>query len=280
MKQLPTISLGEHEVTRLVLGGNPFSGYSHTSAELDWEMIRYHTMPNLQATLDEAWQNGINTCQTRGDRLMMRMILEHHENGGRMKWIAQTASEFSNINANIHEIIKYAPIAVYHHGTHVDNSWHSGRIEEIHDIVKTIKDAGLPAGIASHIPEVIEYAEEHGWETDFYLCCFYNLARGYKSAPAVDRDAYARERYPEDDPPKMTTVIKKVQKPCFAYKVLAAGRRCADRATLKNSYEYAFSEIKPSDAVIVGMFQKYCNQAKENSELVREIIGGSDASNK
>ena len=31
---LPTIAIGPHQVTRLTIGGNPFSGFSHQSGEL------------------------------------------------------------------------------------------------------------------------------------------------------------------------------------------------------------------------------------------------------
>jgi len=51
-----------------------------------------------------------------------------------------------------------------------------------------IHDAGLPAGIGSHIPEVIQYAEEKGWETDFYMACFYN------SRPRLQVRAGRRQR--------------------------------------------------------------------------------------
>jgi hypothetical protein len=40
---LPTIRLGTLEVSRFILGSNPFWGYSHKSAELDEEMRRFHT---------------------------------------------------------------------------------------------------------------------------------------------------------------------------------------------------------------------------------------------
>ena len=79
---LPAIKLGEYEVSRLILGGNPLSGFSHTSDELNWEMASYYTMPRLQETLQEAWRCGINTVAARGDHHIMRMILEHHLSGG------------------------------------------------------------------------------------------------------------------------------------------------------------------------------------------------------
>ena len=260
-------------VTRLICGGNPFSGYSHLSAELDREMIEYYTMPRLQDVLDECWKNGVNTVQSRGDRHQMRMILEHRLSGGKLQWIAQTASEFADIRRNIAQISRYEPIAIYHHGTHVDNMWHSKRIDEVADIVKAIKDRGLPAGIGSHIPEVIEYAEEKLWETDFYMTCFYNLARGYKAAPAVDRDAYARDKYSKEDPPRMAAVVRKVKKPCLAYKIMAASRNCATPEDVRAAFKFAFENIKPGDAVVVGMFQKHKNQVEENARIVREFLG-------
>ena len=132
---LPTINLCGTPVTRLIIGGNPFSAFSHFSAELDDEMLRYYTMPRLQDALAESWRCGLNTVQTRGDRHMMRMILEHRENGGAIQWLAQTASEFADLGANIREIRRYGPFAVYHHGSHTDNRWHLGRIDEVRDIV-------------------------------------------------------------------------------------------------------------------------------------------------
>lgn len=273
MERLPTTEFFGHRLSRLICGGNPLSGFSHVSAELDCEMIEYYNMPNLQALLNECWNQGINAFQSRGDRHQMRMYLEHQQNGGKMKWIAQTASEFASITANIVEIARYKPIAIYHHGTHTDNSWHSGTIDKVRDLVKAIHDQGLPAGVGTHIPEVVEYMETKGWETDFYMCCFYNLARQYKSAPAVDQEAYKRDKFPAEDPDRMTTVMRQVRKPCIGFKIMAASRNCSTRQTTEEAFRFAFVNIKPIDIVNVGMFQKYKNQVKENADLVRQILG-------
>jgi hypothetical protein len=269
---LPTVNFFGTQVSRLICGGNPLSGFSHVSAELDWEMIEYYTMPNLQALLDECWRNGINTFQSRGDRHQMRMFLEHRLAGGRMQWIAQTASEFASIPANIAEISRYRPIAIYHHGTHTDNSWHTGRIDQVRDVVNAIHDQGLPAGIGSHIPEVIEYIEGKGWDVDFYMGCFYNLARQYKSAPATDQDAYQRDHFPVADPPRMAALLRQIRKPCIAFKIMAASRNCQTPVSTRAAFRFAFEHIKPTDLVDVGMFQKHKNQVAENAAFVRELL--------
>ena len=270
---LPTVNIGGKDVTRLICGGNPFSGFSHFSGELDWEMIEYYTVPNLLKCLDECWENGINTFQSRGDRHQNRLYLEHRLNGGQIQWIAQTASEFASIEGNIREISRYEPIAIYHHGSHTDNSWHLGQIDVVADIVKCIKDLGLPAGVGTHIPEVIEYAEEHEWETDFYMACFYNLARGYKSAPAVDQDAYAKDKFQKGDPERMTQTIRGTRKPCIGFKIMAASRNCETDQMVEDTFRWSFEHIKNTDLVDVGMFQKHKNQVKQNAEFVRGILG-------
>jgi len=71
-------------------------------------------MPNVQKLFSDCWAKGINTLQSRGDRFQMRAYLEHQLNGGQLKWIAQTASEMADIGANIGEIARYKPIAIYH----------------------------------------------------------------------------------------------------------------------------------------------------------------------
>ncbi len=270
---LPTLDLCGHRVTRLICGGNPFSGFSHVDARLDREMITYYTMPRIQETLRECAACGINTFQSRGDRHQMRAYLEHRLAGGPLQWIAQTASEFADVGANIRQIAAYEAIAVYNHGTHTDNCWHRGEIDSVADVVKRIKDEGLAAGVGTHIPQVIEYAEDNDWETDFYMGCFYNLARQYKSAPATEQDAYAQDQFPAEDPARMTAVLRQVPKPCLGFKILAASRNCATPQDVRRAFRSAFEELKPNDGVVVGMFQKHQNQVRENSTLVRELLG-------
>ena len=274
---LPAVDFCGQRVTRLICGGNPLSGYSHVSSELDREMIEYYDMPHIQALLAECWRQGINTFQSRGDRHQMRAYLEHRQHGGMMQWIAQTASEFASIPGNVAELAGYEPIAIYNHGTHTDNRWHAGDIDSVHDIIKAIHDHGLPAGVGSHIPAVIEYIEERGWETDFYMCCFYDLARGYKSAPAVDQNAYARDHFPGDDPFLMTATMRQVDKPCIGFKIMAASRKCETPETVRDAFRFALERIKTGDMVNVGMFQKYKNQVAENSAFVREILSEMQA---
>jgi len=272
MQPLPTVDFYGRKVSRLICGGNPLSGFSHISSELDWEMIRYHTMDRIQQLWRRCWDCGINTIQIRGDAHMLRAYLEHRMAGGQVQLIAQTASEVADHVANVRKIARYEPIAIYHHGTNTDNAWHAGQIDKVRDVIKAIHDAGLPAGVGSHRPDVIRYMEDAGWETDFYMCCFYNLARGYKAAPAAEKYVHAKDRFPPEDPAHMAAVMRRLAKPCIAFKILAAGRNCATPDDPRAAFRFAFENIKPSDVVNVGMWLKHRDQVAENAAIVREIL--------
>lgn len=267
---LPMVNFGGAKVSRLICGCNPITGYSHFSEEKDWEFRKYYNFENTLKLVAECEKNGINTMQLRGDKFYLRLVLDHRERGGKMNFIFVTANELKDIKANIREMKQYGPIAVYFHGTYVDNTWHEGKIDEIRDYIKFMKDNGIYAGVGSHIPEVIEYAEENKWENDFYMCCLYNLAKKTKTVQGINA-AGVEEKFQDADRDKMTDMILKVKKPCLAFKLLAAGRNCKDKNSVEKAFKYAFDRIKPTDAVVVGMYQKDKNQVKENAEIVRKI---------
>jgi len=78
-----------------------------------------------------------------------------------------------------------------------------------------------------------------------------------------------KERFSEDDPIKMCKVIKKTEKTCLAFEILAAGRKCKNRKSLEEAF--CFENMKKKDAVVVRHFQKYKNQIKENRELFQKF---------
>jgi len=270
MDLLPTIRLGRVEITRLIIGGNPFSGNSHSSAEWDNDMLDYFTTERIKATLFECERQGLNAMQSRGDRHIMRMIREYRNEGGKLHWIAQIASELSDLEANIRQIAASGAIAIYHHGTRSDNLWHEGRIDEAQELLKVMRDTGVAVGMGSHIPEVIEYVEEHEWDVDFYLCSVYNLSKRRRESQIVSGQR-AAEIFDDADRERMFQVIQSVSRPCLVIKILGAGRNCKTPEQTRETFTHTFQRIKPADAVVVGMFPKYRNQIEENSRIVREV---------
>ena len=62
-KLLPTIQLGPHRVTRLLIGGNPIYGYSHFNRLLSDTMRVWHTPERVLELLRHCEKQGINTWQ-------------------------------------------------------------------------------------------------------------------------------------------------------------------------------------------------------------------------
>ena len=277
MAAIPTVQFGNSDiqVTRFISGGNPLCGNSHFSAELDIEMREYFTSECIVEYLHSLQAAGINTLQARGDyhRILHWLELFRRE-GGQLHWIAQTASEMSDVFQNIRILAAAGAAGVYHHGTRTDRFWREGKIEKVADYLKAMRDAGVQVGLGTHIPEVIEYAEEKGWDIDFYMACFYNLSRKPRESALVDpKAASIDEEFLATDPPRMCQVIQQTEKTCLAFKILAAARLCTTPKDVAAAFRFAFENIKPTDAVVVGMFPKGDDQIAMNVQHALTACG-------
>ena len=268
---LPTVDFAGQSVTRLIVGGNPFRGYSHLNPDLDRDMREFHTVDNVVKTLLRAQECGINTMQSRGDDIIFEMIRAYRDGGGTMQWIVQTASEKPDLFVNIREIAALDPIAIYWHGSMTDRMWKEGRIHELEDYLKAIRDTGKLVGVACHMPHVLRWIVDQNWDVDFFMSCFYNLAKIKRESMLVT-GKFVEEPFDDEDREPAIEFIKSTKKPCIAYKILAASRKCGTEAELKGAFQYAFDNIKPGDVVNVGVFQKHEDQLGQNARIVREVL--------
>jgi hypothetical protein len=172
----------------------------------------------------------------------------------------------SDVFENIRIIAASGAAGIYHHGTQTDNLWLDNKIDKVCDYLKCMRDTGVQVGLGTHIPEVVEYAEEKNWDIDFYMCCFYNISRSKRESAIVSKfSADDNEIFSPEDPARMCGAIKAVEKMCLAFKILGAARCCGSQNEVKKAFEFAYSNIKPGDAVVVGMFPKYEDQIKLNA---------------
>ncbi|NLD74577.1 MAG: hypothetical protein GX649_17900 [Chloroflexi bacterium] len=265
MPDMPTVPFGPHRVSRLIIGGNPFSGNSHYSPALNEEMADYFTADRIVRTLLRCQSLGMRTVQTRADRHLMRVLREYRNAGGTMDWIAQTASELADLEGNVRQIAAQGAIGAYHHGSRTDRLWAEGRIDDVLPLLQCMRDEGLQVGVGTHIPEVIDYIEERGWDVDFYMACLYNLNRKPRDGAIVAGGmAGEQDLFHDEDREAMARRILATDKTVLAFKLLAANRKTATPADRREAFRWAFAHIKPGDAVVVGMFPKYGDQVREN----------------
>jgi len=269
---VPLVPFGPHRVSRLIVGGNPISGNSHVSPALDVEMRDYFTAARVQRLLSDCESAGINTWQSRGDRYILRMLNEHRLGGGRLQWIAQTASELADIPGNIRAIAGAGAIGIYHHGTATDRFWKSGKIEQARERLKVMRDAGVRVGLGTHIPEVIDYAEEKNWDVDFYMTCVYNLGRTREECERLNGGPFQGEYFRHEDRIPMLERVKRTARTCLIFKVYGAGRNCETMERKREALELVFRYSKPYDAIVVGMFPKKRDEVRENCELLNSVL--------
>jgi len=271
---LPQVPFGNHEISRLVVGGNPIRGNSHLSNEYSRWMGDYFTTEHVLESWFDAERQGVTAMQSRGDQIVMDWVDRYRDAGGTMHWIVQSASEWGggDVPDNIRAIAEHDPIAIYHHGSRTDSLWKSGKIDEIEGILKEIRDRGILAGVGSHMPEALAYIEDRGWPVDFYMTCAYNLSR-------VDRDSALAggkmgvEIYDDADRDRMLDFIRQTPRQCIYFKILAAGRKCANQEMVRDAFQHAFDHIKPHDVVDVGYFQRDRDEIALNADHVRAATG-------
>ena len=268
------VSLGGGvKVSRLLVGHNPPCANSHISVEMNDDMREYFTAENVVAMYQHAERLGLHTLVIRGDYNMLHWLELYRRAGGKMNVVGQTASEMFDIFANIRIMAAAGVEVIYHHGTQTDALFQEGKSERVRDYLKCMRDAGVAVGLGTHMPEVIEHAQEHNWDVDFYMACFYNLSReARQSAIVTGRAIYDNEQYLEEDRQKMAELILRVNKPVLAFKILAAGRHCASQQQVREAYEFAYSHIKPTDAVVLGFFPKYLDQIALGIQYARDAV--------
>jgi hypothetical protein len=244
---LETVMLGTLAVSRVILGGNPFSGFSHQNPTRDAEMRQYFTTARIKETLRQAEALGVNTLLARADRHIMRVLQEYWDEGGTIQWIAQTAPEYASMSANISQAIAVGARAVYLHGGQMDKQLAAQQMEEIPAAIAQIQAAGLPAGIAGHTPAVHRWAAAN-LPVDFHMCSYYNPSN--RSIHAEHRPGET-ETFDHADRAAMTAVVPDLSRPVIHYKIFAAGRNDP-----REAFAVAVSHMRPQDAVCIGIFPR------------------------
>lgn len=259
---LPTVKFCGIETTRLIIGANPFGGFSHQNRERDQEMVAYYTPDRIKETWARAWAAGIKTMITNNETPhVIKTTAEYIAEGGPLQWIAQVSgSNFPNMQSALDGAIKIGCKAAYLHGGFVDGLYKKKDEKALREYIRHGQSKGIPMGVAGHHPDVHYWVDSLDL-VDFHVVCFFNCGslhsgQGHKFKLA--------DVFPAAE------CTRKIEKPCIAYKIMGAGRIDPVMA-----FEFAFENIKPGDVVNVGMHRgDKDNMVEENVALVRSILEG------
>lgn len=268
---LATGRIGELNISRLIIGGNQFSGWSHSR---DLKYLRglfqaYATHEKIMETFEICEECGVNAMISGASDHLKRY---RNERGGQIQWIAQVHPKATDLTSNIKRAIDNGAVGAYVQGGVGDSFVKNGRVDLLGKAVEFIKDNGLIAGIGGHSIEVPMAVEKAGIKPDFYMKTLHR--DDYWSAtPKAKRKEFnvdSGSPYDHDNmwsitPEKTIEFMKTVTTPWIAFKVLAAGA-----IHPREGFKYAFEN--GADFVCVGMFDF---QIRENVLIAKDILSST-----
>ncbi|NPV45434.1 MAG: hypothetical protein HPY69_00640 [Armatimonadetes bacterium] len=263
---LPTVDFCGLTVTRLIIGANPFGGFSHQNEARDTEMKTWNTPERILETWQRAWDAGINTFITNNETPhVIGTTTRYLAEGGPMQWIAQISARpyGDSMYLALDDCKRIGASAGYFHGGYIDQFYAERNASELEDWVAHARSIGLTIGVAGHAPEV------HDWVNsldlaDFHAVCIFNCGSLHSGAG---------HRFQLADLPRAYECIQRLQRPCIAYKIMGAGRIDPLLA-----FEYCFDHIKPGDVCNVGMHRgDKDDMVEENARMVEEILARQPA---
>ncbi len=265
---LPKGKIKDLELSKLILGGNLLSGYSH-SRDLIYvsQLVKaYHQRDKIFATLLLAEKCGVNTLLT--NPIMATMIDEYWKrNIGKIQFISDCAGlnydekgrhakpveEYFDI---IKRAIDYGACACYIQGETADHYMADGKVDVIADALQIIRDAKLPVGIGAHDINTIKACVSAGFEPDFWMKTLHH--HNYWSAKHDEWHDNMYCFYPDET----IDYMKTLPQPWIAFKVMAAGA-----IHPKDAFKYAFEN--GADFICAGM---YDFQMVEDVNIAMDVL--------
>ncbi len=151
---------------------------------------------------------------------------------------------------NIAKCAENGAKAVCIQGAIAGDAIRAGEHEQVGEWLELVKSYGLPAGLASHYPDVLLKAEQLGLPAEWY-----HLTIGVP------------DTFRQSDREKSLETIAALDKPVVAFKVLGAGRFMP-----KDAFPYVLGKLRRKDGMCVAVFPaEDPDQLEENATLTRQL---------
>jgi len=272
---LPLGTIGTLKVSRMLLGGNLLTHFTH-SRDLRYVYnlaAHYNTDEKILETLALAEQHGINTMSVHNPPGIVDLLKRHRkERGGKIQWIicptAPATDGMEEYIKQVGDLVDAGSDAIYVWGVRGDELVGKGRVDLLAKAVDIAKAHGVPSGVGAHDLRVIEACEKNKVNADFYIKTFHH--HNYRSGPKPEELKAAYSEIPGywcRDPEETIEVMKNVTKPWIAFKVMAAGA-----IPPKDAFQYVFEN--GADHTLAGMFDfEIAEDAKILNETLANLKG-------
>jgi len=259
---LPKGKIGHLEISRLILGGNLLTHYTH-SRDLKYVYslaAHYNTDEKIMETLALAEAHGINcVCMHNPPHPMSVLRRYRQERGGKIRWIicptAEVKPDLDEYRRQVEELVKDGCEAIYLWGVRADALAGEKKFDLMAKAVAVPRqEFGVPSGVGGHKLEVVKACEAHDVNPDFYIKTFHHSS--YPSAK-MDYDCSWC-----DNPEEVAEFMQTVKQPWIAFKVMAAGA-----IPPGNAFRHAFKN--GADHILAGMFDF---EVAEDERIAREAL--------
>lgn len=252
---LPQGKIGKLKVSRMLLGGNLLTHYTH-SRDLKYVYnltAAYNTEEKIHETMALAEAHGINTLSIHNPPGIIEMLQRYRlRHGGKMQWIvcptAPVEPGMKKYAEDVKHLVDQGSDALYVWGVHSDALIAQGKVDFIRQAVEIAKDHGVSCGVGAHDLRVVVECEKRNVPNDFYIKTFHH--HNYPSGPKPNEIKGPYQEFPGywcKDPDETIEVMQKVTKPWIAFKVMAAGA-----IPPQDAFRYVFEN--GADHTLAGMF--------------------------
>jgi uncharacterized membrane protein YphA (DoxX/SURF4 family) len=276
---MPKGKIGEHEISRLVMGCNLISGYAH-SRDLHYvgSLFRhYNTEKKIYETFNLCEKAGVNTTNIV---LSNFPFFNNYKKvtGSKMKTIAQVhvKPDEDDPLLQFKQARDYGATTMYIQGGCADQLVKNERLDWMEKALDFTRSQGMLAGVGGHSIQVVLASEKAGLNPDYYFKTVHH-DQYWSAHPRENRYEFEVDSFRSADhnrfhdnifdifPEQTVEVFKNIKVPLFGFKVLAGGA-----IKPEDGFRYAFEN--GADFICVGMFDF---QVVENVNLVNKILAGN-----
>jgi uncharacterized membrane protein YphA (DoxX/SURF4 family) len=259
--ELPKGRIGNHQISRLVAGGNLVGGWAHARDLIYASSLfkAYNTEKKVYETLMLAEEAGINTINI-GFPTNELLAKYKKATGSKIKVISQIHPDLEKEDYFVHidKAIDYGVDIVQIQGNQVDWLVRDHRIDVVEKMLDHIRRQRYVAGMGAHTVDALIACEEQGIIPDYYMKTMHH-DQYWSAHPIENRIPYEVDGKNHLDhnkfhnncfclfPDKTVEFVNRATVPVMGFKVLAAGA-----IHPKDGFNWAFQN--GADFICVGMF--------------------------
>ena len=279
--ELPKGKIGEHELSRLIMGGNLIGGWAH-SRDLIYapSLFRaYNTEKKIFETLMLAEKAGINSINI-GFPTMDTMNKYRKMTGSKIKVIVQVHPDMEKNDyfVNINKAVDAGMDIIQVQGNWCDWLVRDNKMEVIDKMLEKIRNHKITAGLGAHTIDALIACEEQGIIPDYYMKTMHH--DNYWSAhPRENRFPFEVDGKKHLDhnrfhdncfcpfPDRTVEFVNRTNVPVMGFKVLAAGA-----IQPEDGFNWAFKN--GADFICVGMFDfQVVNDVNITIDVLNKLQG-------